>query len=96
MFEFRFYEIWRSAEYVDRLIDGLINSLVLSTIGGICGFVMGLGLAIGQGRQGVPFPVKLACVSYVEFVRSTPFIVQLFFVAFALPLLVGYQWSFEA
>jgi polar amino acid transport system permease protein len=96
MFEFRFYEIWRSAEYVDRLIDGVVNSLVLSTIGGICGFLMGLGLAIGQGKQGVPFPVKLACVSYVEFVRNTPFIVQLFFVAFALPLLVGYQWSFEA
>lgn len=95
MFEFRFYEIWRSVEYVDRLIDGLVNSLYLSTLGGICGFVMGLALAVGQGPQ-KPLAIRLACVSYVEFVRNTPFIVQLFFVAFALPLLVGYQWSFEA
>ena len=95
MFEFRFYEIWRSAEYIDRLADGLLNSLFLSTIGGVCGFIMGLMLAIGQ-RKSKPLMVRLSCISYVEFVRNTPFIVQLFFVAFALPLIIGYRWSFEA
>ena len=44
----------------------------------------------------MPVVIRLACVSYVEFVRNTPFIVQLFFVAFGLPLLIGLQWSFEA
>jgi polar amino acid transport system permease protein len=32
----------------------------------------------------------------VEFTRNTPLIVQLFFVAFGLPLLLGYQWPFWA
>lgn len=34
--------------------------------------------------------------AYVEFIRNTPLIVQLFFVAFGLPMLLGYQWPFWA
>ena len=35
-------------------------------------------------------------VGFVEFTRNTPLIVQLFFFAFGLPLLLGYQWPFWA
>ena len=34
--------------------------------------------------------------AYVEFIRNTPLIVQLFFIAFGLPLLLGYEWPFWA
>ncbi len=93
MFEFRFYEIWRSPEYVDAILNGCLTSFSLTLIGGITGFIMGLTLAIIQLPQN-PAIIRLASVSYVEFIRNTPFIVQLFFVAFGLPLLLDYQWSF--
>jgi len=59
------------------------------------GFAMGLGLALLQ-LPGTKAVYRYVAVAYIEFVRNTPFIVQLFFVAFGLPLLLKYQWSFEA
>ena len=59
------------------------------------GFAMGLGLALLQ-LPGTKSVYRYVAVAYIEFVRNTPFIVQLFFVAFGLPLLLKYQWSFEA
>lgn len=94
MFQFRFYEIWRSTEYMQQILEGCLNSIWLSVLGGALGFIMGLFLAVAQGDSGNVFARYLA-VSYVEFIRNTPFIVQLFFVAFGLPLLLDYQWSFE-
>jgi len=59
------------------------------------GFAMGLGLALLQ-LPGTKAVYRYVSVAYIEFVRNTPFIVQLFFVAFGLPLLLKYQWPFEA
>ena len=52
-------------------------------------------LAISQDKT-VFLGVRYTARSYIEIVRNTPFIVQLFFVAFGLPLLFDYQWSFFA
>ena len=95
MFEFRFYEIWRSAEYVSTLFMGVFNSFWLTVIGSIIGFGFGLLLALAQARS-VPFIIRSLSISYIEFIRNTPFIVQLFFVVFGLPMLLGYTWSLEA
>lgn len=95
MFEFRFYEIWRSPEYLEILFNGALTSLWLSIIGGALGFIMGLGMAMTQLQGGNRF-LRTISIVYIEFVRNTPFIVQLFFVVFGLPLLLGYNWSFEA
>ena len=32
--------------------------------------------------------------AYIDFIRNTPLIVQLFFITFGLPLLLGYIWPF--
>ncbi|MGH1412629.1 MAG: amino acid ABC transporter permease [Pelagimonas sp.] len=95
MFDFRFYELWRSPEYVQTLLMGVGNSFWLTLVGSVFGIVFGVLLALAQGR-GMPFGLRFASMSYVEFVRNTPFIVQLFFVVFGLPLLLGYTWSLEA
>lgn len=95
MFDFRFYEIWRSDEFIAALIQGMLNSFWLSALGGILGFLFGLVLATSQERS-VFWGVRYLARAYVEVVRNTPFIVQLFFVAFGLPLLLDYQWSFYA
>lgn len=95
MFEFRFYEIWRDADYTQRLLEGAWLSFELSTIGGALGFALGLGLAVAQSAS-APAALRYLAVTYVEVIRNTPFIVQLFFVVFGLPLLLNYNWSFEA
>jgi polar amino acid transport system permease protein len=94
MFEFRFYEIWRSPEYIETILSGCFNSFWLSLLGGVLGFGMGLGMALTQLPGGNRL-FRAASIGYIEVVRNTPFIVQLFFVAFGLPLLLGLNWSFE-
>lgn len=94
MFEFRFYEIWRSAEYLETLFNGVVTSFWLTVVGGIIGFAMGIILALAQAKA-VNVVIRYATISYIEFIRNTPFIVQLFFVVFGLPLLLGYNWSLE-
>lgn len=90
--EFRFFEIYRNADYVMLLIDGAVTSVFLAAGGGVIGFILASVLA---GLQWGRVPVlHMISSAYVEFVRNTPLIVQLFFVAFGLPLLLGYQWPF--
>lgn len=92
--DLRFFEIYRRADYLWLLLEGAMFSVVLSVLSAILGFVMALGLSGVRFAQ-VPFARNIAA-SYVEFIRNTPLIVQLFFVAFGLPMLLGYQWPFWA
>lgn len=93
MFDFRFYEIWRSEEFVRILVGGCFNSFWLTVVGGILGFTVGISLALLQDKNFF-IGIRLLARSYVEFIRNTPFVVQMFFVAFGLPLLLDLQWSF--
>lgn len=94
MFEFRFYEIWRSGEYIEVLFNGVVTSFWLTVVGSAIGFAIGVVLALAQAKA-VPLIIRLPVVSYIEFIRNTPFIVQLFFVVFGLPLLLNYHWSLQ-
>jgi polar amino acid transport system permease protein len=49
----------------------------------VLGFVLPVVLAFL--RSSGPRPVRAAVGAYVEFVRNTPFLVQLFIIYFALP-----------
>ncbi|RVU86588.1 amino acid ABC transporter permease [Leucothrix sargassi] len=93
MFDFRFYEIWRSEEFIQVLIEGAFNSFWLTSLGGILGFILGIGLALLQNKS-IFIGFRLLARSYVEVIRNTPFVVQMFFVAFGLPILLDMQWSF--
>jgi polar amino acid transport system permease protein len=44
-----------------------------------------LGIACARGRTHGPAPLRTAISTYVELIRNTPFIVQLFFIFFGLP-----------
>lgn len=46
---------------------------------------LALGVACAWARAQGPAPLRWAAASYVELIRNTPFIVQLFFVFFGLP-----------
>ena len=90
--EFRFYEIYRSEEFLLLLLKGMFVSLWLTIGAAIFGFVFANLLAVSRLNK-IPI-FGILSTAFVEFTRNTPLIVQLFFNAFGLPLLLGYQWPF--
>ncbi len=92
MFELRFFEIYRSSEYVNLLFDGILISTGLTITAGIAGFFFAFLLAALRYWKVLILGFLSAC--YIDFIRNTPLIVQLFFVTFGLPLLLGYVWPF--
>ena len=59
--------------------------------------VLGLLVAIlcAWGKTWGPAPLRVVINAYIELIRNTPFLVQLFFFFFALPAL-GLRWSAHA
>jgi polar amino acid transport system permease protein len=64
------------------LIAGLGLTLLATVLGSIVAMVLGLVFAVVQRG---PRPVALIVRGFVEFVRSTPLLVQIFFLFFVLP-----------
>lgn len=92
--DLRFFEIYRNADYLQLLATGAGMSAVLTVCGGVFGIALATMLAVARHRKVVVLGGIAA--GYVEVIRNTPLIVQLFFVAFGLPLLLGYSWPFWA
>lgn len=92
--DLRFFEIYRRSDYLWTLLEGALFSIGLTVCAAIIGFAVALALS-GVRYAQVPY-IRNVATCYVEFIRNTPLIVQLFFVAFGLPLLLGYQWPFWA
>ena len=92
--ELRFFEIYRSPEYLLLLAEGILNSAALTISAGMIDFVLATPLASAH-HHSWPVLGQLSA-TFIEFIRNTPLIFQLFFVAFRLPLLLGYLWAFWA
>jgi polar amino acid transport system permease protein len=69
--------------YWDVLLWGLVFTLVLTAVSTIAGIVVGT-LGASARTFGPKWLGRLVAV-YVELIRNTPFIVQLFFIFFGLP-----------
>ena len=74
------------------LLRGAGFTLALSAAAAAGG--LALGVACGWARASGPKPVSAVVGVYVELIRNTPFIVQLFFIYFGLPSL-GVKFSPE-
>ncbi len=72
-------------EYNQLFLEGLRNTLILTATS----FTMGLalGLLIAVGRVYGPRPLRMLLAGYVEVIRGTPMLLQLFLVYYALPRL---------
>ncbi len=53
------------------------------------GFGLLIGMFVGMARLSTVWFVKTLAALYVDFIRGTPLLVQIFLIYFALPLLVG-------
>lgn len=67
------------------LLRGMATTAALTAISAAIGLVLGIGCA--WARSWGPRPLALAAAVYVELIRNTPFIIQLFFLFFGLPSL---------
>jgi len=74
------------------LLRGLVLTVVLTAISALLGVIVGIACAWAR-LHGSPILKRLVS-AYVELVRNTPFIVQLFFIFFGLPSL-GLRLSVE-
>lgn len=67
-----------------ELVQGVIGTLILALAGMVLALVIGvLGVAIRRSGNRIG---SAAVVAFVELIRNTPFLVQIFFIFFALPL----------
>ena len=71
------------SRYGDMLLLGARRSFTIIFFAAIIGFTLGTILALG--RRSRSKPLNILCAVIVDFLRNTPFLVQLFFVFYGLP-----------
>jgi polar amino acid transport system permease protein len=79
-YSFQFRDVFAASDF---LLDGLILTLELSLFTMVMGLV--IGIAGAAGRVYGPAWVRRPIAVYVEAIRNTPLIVQLFLIFFGLP-----------
>jgi len=72
-------------EYIPLLLKGTWLTIQLTVFAIVFGLALGIGCAAGRGSRFKA--VRILAGTYVELIRNTPFIIQLFFVFFGLPAL---------
>lgn len=70
------------ADVLPALLDGLRITVIATLLGSLVALVLGLVFAVLMRG---PAPVRVVARALVEFVRSTPLLVQVFFLFFVLP-----------
>jgi polar amino acid transport system permease protein len=86
-YTFQFRDVFASWEF---LLSGILITLYLSFT--VMAFGLAVGIAGAAGRLYGSAFVRYAVAAYVEAIRNTPFLVQLFLVYFGLPSL-GIRFS---
>ncbi|CAM3978019.1 ectoine/hydroxyectoine ABC transporter permease subunit EhuD [Kibdelosporangium persicum] len=77
---------WNYAlDILPLLLDGLLTALIATVVGYVAALVLGLVFALARrsSKRWICLPVGF----FVEFIRGTPLLIQLFFLFFVLPQL---------
>lgn len=90
-YQFEFTPVF---EHADLLLKGAGFTLALTVTGAVLGIGLGIVGAICRAWQLKPFNWLFG--AYVEVIRNTPFLVQLFFIFFGLPSLGVKMGEWEA
>ncbi len=67
----------------DELLQGVLLTVRLSALSMVLGLLLAIVCALG--RSFGPRPVRWLVTAYVEVIRNTPFLVQIFIIFFGLP-----------
>lgn len=76
--------------YGDLYLTGTRNTILLALLAVLIGVVLGLGLALM--RRSRFRLIKFVAAAYIEFVRGTPLLVQLFIIFYGLPVVTGMRF----
>ena len=78
------YDLWKFvSEYHDELLTGLENTLKVSALAIAGSYAIGIVLGAARAHR-IPVVSQLAAV-YVEVIRNTPILVQIFMIFYGLP-----------
>lgn len=80
-----------SGQYFDWLIAGLRATLELAGVS--IGLALGLGLVIAVLRLSPLRPLRAAASTYLEFIRNTPLLIQIFFWYFGAYKILPAAWN---
>ncbi|MCO4318589.1 amino acid ABC transporter permease [Phyllobacterium sp. 21LDTY02-6] len=84
---FNFRPLWR---YSDQFIDGVLTTLLLTVSATMIGLIIGIIGAIVL--RGGPKPARIAVRTYIEIIRNTPALLQIFIIFFVPPT-IGLKFS---
>ncbi|MDX3924394.1 MAG: amino acid ABC transporter permease [Shinella sp.] len=82
MYDFNFAPVFQS---FDQLLVGAALTIQLSCAAMLVGLVVSIVCA--WGKTSGPAPLRWLIDAYIEIIRNTPFLVQIFFIFFGLPAL---------
>ncbi|MGN6450191.1 MAG: amino acid ABC transporter permease [Brucella intermedia] len=80
MYNFNFARVFAS---MDKLFVGAWQTIELSCAAMVLGLIVSIICAVGKTSG--PKPVRFVIDAYIEIIRNTPFLVQIFFIFFGLP-----------
>jgi len=83
-YNFRFDAVYNNLPF---LLEGIYLTLLISGLSLVLSMVLGLGVAVG--RLSSSRVLSFVSATYVEVFRDTPVLVQLFWVYYVLPILLG-------
>jgi polar amino acid transport system permease protein len=87
-FGWDFTSIWKNAGYLARGLEGtIILAAVCLVLGSILG--MAMGIALSSDKKALRLPAQ----GFISIFRNTPSMVQLLWIYYALPVLIGMQLS---
>ncbi len=83
---------WQAAaDSIPLLLKGLLVTVELTLLGSAVGYVLGLALALLR-RSGIPVLSQVVWL-FIEFVRSTPLLIQVFVLYYLVPPVTGFKMS---
>ncbi len=77
-------------ESIPLLAEGVIVTLQVSSLSAVLG--LALGVVLGLGALSRSRVIRWSVAAYVDFIRGTPLLIQIFLVFFALPM-VGIRFD---
>jgi len=80
LYNFNFAPVFAA---MDKLLVGAWQTIELSCAAMVLGLIVSIVCALGKTSG--PKPVRLIIDAYIEIIRNTPFLVQIFFIFFGLP-----------
>jgi His/Glu/Gln/Arg/opine family amino acid ABC transporter permease subunit len=78
-------------QYKQFILKGLINTMILTLVAQF--ITLGIAIPVAVARMSSNKILRFLSGVYIEFVRGTPTLVQLFWIFFCVPIFFGLDWS---